>query len=200
MTHIRTIVNNGYHFVNDLLPILFYEVDNTFLHNKSQVEIQGVKSRNTFEGTLACGASCYLMKYFLERHGISTKTMYSKWGYGKYLEDHCFLVKDDYIIDPTYRQMFSNQSLETDTYLFQELPWAFVGKYHELESISNKIYRTSNKIYRTFPDDNIYFWKHFNEIDVSPLSDLMRKDCDFTHDCFQTLYDEIKEKEKIYFK
>jgi len=27
----------------------------------------------------------------------------------------------------------------------------------------------------------------------------MRKDCDFTHDCFQTLYDEIKEKEKLYF-
>lgn len=67
MTHIRIIVNNGYHFVNDLLPILFYEVDNTFLHNKRQVEIQGVKSRNTFEGTLACEASCYLMKYFLER-------------------------------------------------------------------------------------------------------------------------------------
>ena len=170
MTHIRIIVNNGYHFVNDLLPILFYEVDNTFLHNKRQVEIQGVKSRNTFEGTLACGASCYLMKYFLERHSLSTKTMYSKRGYGKYLEDHCFLVKDDYIIDPTYRQMFSRQSLETDTYLFQELPWAFVGKYHELESISHKIDHT------TFSDDNMYFWRHFNEINIPPLSDLIRKD------------------------
>lgn len=192
MTHIRIIVNNGYHFVNDLLPILFYEVDNTFLHNKSQVEIQGTKSRNTFEGNLACGASCYLMKYFLERHSLSTKTMYSKRRYGKYLEDHCFLVKDDYIIDPTYRQMFSRQSLETDTYLFQELPWAFVGKYHELESISNKIDHT-------FSDDNMYFWRHFDEIDVSPLSDLMRKDDVFSNDCFQTLYDEIKEKEKLYF-
>ena len=192
MSHIKTIVNNGYYFLNDLLPILFYEVENTFLHNKSQVEIQGIKSRNTFEGTLACGASCYLMKYFLERHSLSTKTMYSKRGYGKYLEDHCFLVKDDYIIDPTYRQMFSRQSLETDTYLFQELPWAFVGKYHELESISNKIDHT-------FSDDNMYFWRHFDEIDVSPLSDLMRKDDVFSNDCFQTLYDEIKEKEKLYF-
>ena len=192
MTHIRITVNKGYHFLNDLLPILFYEVENTFLHNKSQVEIQGIKSRNTFEGTLACGASCYLMKYFLERHSLSTKTMYSKRGYGKYLEDHCFLVKDDYIIDPTYRQMFSRQSLETDTYLFQELPWAFVGKYHELESISNKIDHT-------FSDDNMYFWRHFDEIDVSPLSDLMRKDDVFSNDCFQTLYDEIKEKEKLYF-
>ena len=192
MTHIRIIVNKGYHFVNDLLPILFYEVDNTFLHNKSQVEIQEIKSRNTFEGTLACGASCYLMKYFLERHSLSTKTMYSKRGYGKYLEDHCFLVKDEYIIDPTYRQMFSRQSLDTDTYLFQELPWAFVGKYHELESISNKIDHT-------FSDDNMYFWRHSNEIDVSPLSDLMKKDDVFSNDCFQKLYEEIKEKEKIYF-
>ena len=195
MSHIKTIVNNGYYFLNDLLPILFYEVENTFLHNKSQVEIQGIKSRNTFEGTLACGASCYLMKYFLERYDISTKTMYSKRGYGKYLEDHCFLVKDDYIIDPTYRQMFSNQSLETDTCLFQELPWAFVGKYHELDDICDKFFHIDYK----FSDDNMYFWRHFDEIDVSPLSDLMRKDCDFTHDCFQTLYDEIKEKEKLYF-
>ena len=196
MTHIRIIVNNGYHFVNDLLPILFYEVDNTFLHNKRQVEIQGVKSRNTFEGTLACGASCYLMKYFLERHNISTKTMYSKWGYGKYLEDHCFLIKDDYIIDPTYRQMFSNQSLETDTYLFQELPWAFVGKYHELDDICDKFFHIDYK----FSDNNMYFWRHFNEINISPLSDLMEKDDVFSDDCFQTLYNEIKEKEKIYFK
>ena len=108
MSHIKTIVNKGYHFLNDLLPILFYELENTFLHNKSQVEIQGIKSRNTFEGTLACGASCYLMKYFLERYDISTKTMYSKRGYGNYLEDHCFLVKDDYIIDPTYLKCFQD--------------------------------------------------------------------------------------------
>ena len=57
----------------------------------------------------------------------------------------------------------------------------------------------------TFSDDNMYFWRHFNEINISPLSDLMEKDDVFSDDvfsddCFQTLYDEIKEKEKIYFK
>ena len=51
----------------------------------------------------------------------------------------------------------------------------------------------------TFLDDNMYFWRHFNEINISPLSDLMRKDEVFSNDCFHTLYNEIKEKEKIYF-
>ena len=91
--------------------------------------------------------------------------------------------------------MFSRQSLETDTYLFQQLPWAFVGKYHELDDICDKFFQ----IDYTFLDDNMYFWRHFNEINISPLSDLMRKDEVFSNDCFQTLYDEIKEKEKIYF-
>jgi hypothetical protein len=45
------------------------------------------------------------MKYFLERYAVSTKTMYSKW---KISRRSLFLVKDDYIINPTYRQMFSD--------------------------------------------------------------------------------------------
>lgn len=201
MSRLRIVVNKGYCFLNDLLPILLHEVDNTFLHNKRQVEILNIKSRNTFEGQLACGASCYLMKYFLERHGISTYTMYSNQGYGKYIDDHCFLVhkhkNSEYIIDPTYRQMFSGQSFDSDNYLFQELPWAFVGRYNKLEDISNKLYR----IDKTFSDDNMYFWKHSIKIvDTYPLSVLMENENVVSKDCFQKLYYEIKEKEKFYFE
>ena len=196
------IGNSSYKFLNDLLPILLYETDNIFLHNTRQIKNQNeIISKNTFEGSFSCGASCYLLKYFFERNDIPTRIIYSKIGYGKYFEDHCFLKYADYIIDPTYRQMFSGKSLETDNYLFQKLPWIFIGKYNKLEEISD----TLSTIKKTNPkvSENLYFWKHpeENSNNILPLVELMNtgKFREMPDECFETLYYQIKSNENKYF-
>ena len=200
LKNLRKIGNSSYKFLNDLLPILFYETDNIFLHNPQQINQNGNISKNTFEGRFSCGASCYLLQYFLERHDIRTKAIYSKRGYGKHLEDHCFLQHSNYIIDPTYRQMFSRQSLETDNYLFHNLPWIFVGEYNEIENIYNNLFKINSNI----SSENKYFWKYSDEMinNNLPLSELMKTGnfSELPHECFEVLYNEIKENEKKYFK
>ena len=66
--------------------------------------------------------------------------------YGKYKNDHCFLLYDNkYIIDPTYRQFFNvdNKYNKYKIHLFENSPFIFVGTYKRLE----KFFIKSNNIY-----------------------------------------------------
>ena len=76
------------------VPLLLHRRSSEFLH-------RGSVSPQNFEGYLACGASCYMLHYYLEvEFGITTKMMLKRIG----REDHCFLQNDMVIFDPTYRQ------------------------------------------------------------------------------------------------
>ena len=153
-----------YKLINEAAPIIQGHKNNLFLHDKNRYGIKHQTSEQTFVGKMSCGVCCFLLNYYLDNLGIETKIMKSTFGYGKYLEDHCFLLHNDIIIDPTYRQMF----LGIDPYdkysqhLFEEVPFIFVGKYSNLEkyyynlsNIHKKIYNTKNSNY-----ENLIFWKN----------------------------------------
>ena len=126
MSKIRKIVKNSYYFLNQTIPVLQGSSSCYFLHNKQRISVLKIPSQKTFDGYMNCGAACLLLNYYLNSCNIPTKIMKSKIGYGKYLEDHCFLVMEDStIIDPTYRQMFLTYSKPDDTYmkyLFERKP------------------------------------------------------------------------------
>ena len=76
------------------VPILLYRPCSNFLH-------RGFISPKNFDGQLACGASCYMLHHYLNaKYNIKTKMMHKKLG----SNDHCYLISDKTIFDPTYRQ------------------------------------------------------------------------------------------------
>lgn len=76
------------------VPILLHRRSSEFLH-------RGFVSPKNFEGSLACGASCYMLHYYLElEFGIESKMMHKRIG----RKDHCYLQNGMVIFDPTYRQ------------------------------------------------------------------------------------------------
>ena len=128
---IKNIAIKSYPFLSIFVPMISGLPNEKVLYNKYISNNYCHLDEKSFEGKLACGASCYLLHYFLHEVGIKTKMMYKSIGYGKYLEDHCYLLyNDEIMIDPTYRQFFSemiNGKSEFSKLLFEKYPFVFVG-------------------------------------------------------------------------
>lgn len=164
---ISNIVNSHkcYNFLCKTVPIVYEESNDLFLHNKKRMEFYN-RSQNTFEGYMSCGGTTYLLHYYLLKNNINTKLGLKSFGYGKYLEDHCFLYSDNIIIDPTYRQIF-RQNVNGDSfyknYLYN-LPFIFVGTYDDLDIIYNDLDKFYYKEFNNPLEDNkLYFWKNFKD-------------------------------------
>jgi hypothetical protein len=169
--NILKIINNSYRFINRAVPILEMKKYNSFLHNNEIVKNLGNKSRRTFEGKYYCGSSCYILDYYLKCYGVKTKMILTENGYGKYKNDHCYLLYNDkYIIDPTYRQIFNvdNKYNKYKKHLFVKSPFVFVGTYKRLE----KFFIKSNSIYEN----------HYNsELDDELLNNWFSKKKDISY-------------------
>ena len=145
--HIQHISLQSYKYLINTVPIILGEKNNIFLHKK-HLSKNIIYNNNTFEGKLACGACSYLLHYYLKHYNIDTKIMKKKNGYGKYVEDHCYLLHNNIIIDPTYRQFFTDYITDENVYsnlLFNTLPFVFVGNITTL----NSTYNTLNSTYNT---------------------------------------------------
>ena len=168
---IRSIVNSKdcYNFLNNFTPILFDKINSDFLHNKGRLDYYKKKSEKTFEGHKSCGGVSYILDYYLKRKGIKTKMGIKKIGYGKYLEDHCFLYYDNFIIDPTYRQLF-RINLAPNSFYYDNLynkPLVFVGKFDDLESLyveQNYLYLGEGANKSLEYEDILYFWEDFKDV------------------------------------
>ena len=165
MKNLINIIKTSYSFLNNSVRIIENKKDSIFLHNKKMLNFSKKMSENTFEGKKNCGACCYMLWYYLNKNNIKTSLIKSSFGHGRNIEDHCFLLYDDYIIDPTYRQMFTiNHGNCNDKYwefLFNNNSFCFVGKYKHILDFSdktNKIYKETYK--KEFKNDNILFWKY----------------------------------------
>jgi hypothetical protein len=167
LKNISKIVNTKdcYNFLSKTIPILYEEYDDTFLHNDRRLELHK-KSRYTFEGYMSCGGTTYMLHYYLKKFNIDTNLGLKSFGYGKYLEDHCFLYKDDLIIDPTYRQIFrinANGNSYYQYYLYN-LPFIFVGNIDDLIFLNNDLIKNYYvEFNKTFDDDKLYFWKDYSD-------------------------------------
>jgi hypothetical protein len=150
---IRNIALRSYSFLSQYAPIISELPNKKNLYNRYISNNWKDLNEKSFEGRLACGASCYLLHYYLNNHEISTKLMLKSIGYGKYLEDHCYLLyNNEVIIDPTYRQFFSPMIKENSSFsnfLFEKLPFVFVGSFenfHQYYDILNRQHKDSYNI------------------------------------------------------
>lgn len=181
MSNLQQVVKNSYYFLNKSIPILQGQNSNYFLHNRQRLSLLNIPSQETFDGYMNCGAACFLLNHYLKSSGIPTKIMKSRIGYGKYLEDHCFLVmEDNTIIDPTYRQMFLTYSKPDDNYmkyLFEENPFYFIGKKNDLDNYFQQLSKVHLETYgKKLSDENMVFWEKYQEFKTDVDLDKVR-DC-----------------------
>ena len=168
---LNKIIYSSYNYLNRNIPLLFGNKNCLGHHNKELLKYNN-PSINTFEGKLSCGASCYLLSYYLKQHGITTRVFKSEIGRGRNKEDHVYLKLNDLIIDPTYRQMFDTNFNFNDIYvkhLYYKLPFVFIGKdildiYNELNKVHYKLYKYNLR------RENLLFWN--NSIELHNFSDL----------------------------
>ena len=155
-----------YTFINRYLPVLNNFQDEN-IHNKHLIKFNN-PSENTFEGKNLCGATSFLLYHYLKNNVedknfcFTIKFMYSSIGYGKYLEDHVYLlVNDKYILDPTYRQFLTNVEYEKKYFnlIFKYYPYIYYGKDIKC------FYKKLQKINSQLPDENLLFWH--NSVDVT---------------------------------
>lgn len=131
--------------------------------NSKRKRIIGSNNKFTYEGYLLCGAMCHIINTNLD---IQTEKYIYKKGYGKYYEDHVFLRYGDYIIDPTYRQMFrsycGNGSETFYKILYESNEPFFVGKDHELFQLYDELNNQHIKDFGEELENKLYFYSQSN--------------------------------------
>lgn len=118
----------------------------------------------TFQGSYLCGLSTYILGQFYSEN-FDTQVIKTTFGYGKYLEDHCYiLLNNEIIVDPTIRQFLNDpRGKGKSDYCFQlyqkEHP-IFVGTRNQLEKHLLNFYHLNKKSFgNTYLDlDEINFW------------------------------------------
>ena len=141
-----------YKIINALVPHLIHEKNNLSLHNKVASKDGKYLSPNSFVGTMACGATCWVLHYMLKDKNIETKLIKKSIGSGDYYQDHCFLLyNNEIIIDPTYKQFFVENVREENSYtnkLFNDYPFVFVGDISTFKNHYNVLNEEHKKTYK----------------------------------------------------
>ena len=141
-----------YEIINALVPHLIHEKNNLSLHNKVISKNGKYLSPNSFVGTMACSATCWVLHHMLKHKNIETKLMKKSIGSGDYYKDHCFLLyNNEVIIDPTYKQFFVENVREKNNYtnkLFNNYPFVFVGDISTFKTHYNVLNEEHKKIYK----------------------------------------------------
>jgi hypothetical protein len=165
-TSLHKIIRNSYQDIVRYAPIILKEQNPDFLFIPNFN-----KNMNTFIGEYSCGGCCYILHHYLQKHNIYTKMMKKEIGFGDYFQDHCYLLKDNMIIDPTYKQFFLNSNNPEYINYIKKLPFIFIGTIEDLKNIYHNYNNFSLKINKYKLDFEINdFWK--NPKDISNILDM----------------------------
>jgi hypothetical protein len=116
---LRIFLNNNFHNYTHLLHLLWND-DILKLYNNIQVQNYSL-SPKSFIGKHACGESCLILKYILEKNNFKNIKVYRNSYRDEYgLHDHVFLHYNNQIIDPTHRQFFLDNRIKNYNCMFKD--------------------------------------------------------------------------------
>ena len=143
MSSLKILVNSYFKDVVRLSQIGNNFSNDNIFHNYYRLK-KLPKSSFTYNGENNCGITSFILGNILKKY-IPIEMYKFETGYGKYTENHVFLKSGDIIIDPTYRQFFTDNRKDSfsryNNYLYQDLLPFFVGTkedLHELHSTLKK--------------------------------------------------------------
>ena len=141
MTNLKYIVNKSYnHVTKNIVRLNRLENDN-LLHNLNRLKFLK-KGKLTYDGKSCCGAASFILGKHLIKNNYNVNMYLYKFGYADYYQDHVHLRYKNYIIDPTYKQFFYNNSKNSisayNNYLYN-LPPFFFGTYQDLNYLISKL-------------------------------------------------------------
>ena len=177
-----------YKIINSLVPHLIHEKNNLSLHNKVISKNGKCLSPNSFVGTMACGATCWVLHHMLKHDNIETKLMKKSIGCGDYYQDHCFLLYNNtIIIDPTYKQFFVENVKQENNYtnkLFYDYPFVFVGDISTFKNHYSVLNEEHEKIYKKKLETDVSdFWVGYQDFSSNLKSkDTIKQNCFLTDD------------------
>lgn len=157
-----------YEIINALVPHLINERTNLSLHNEVISKNGKYLSPNSFVGTMAGGATCWVLHHMLKEKKIETKMMKKSIGFEDYYQHHYFLLYDNkIIIDPTYKQFFVENVNEENDYtnkLFNEFPFVFVGDISTFKSHYDVLNEEHKKNYKKNLETDVSdFWVGYHD-------------------------------------
>jgi len=142
---------------------------NPKIYDSIQVKKHGL-SEKSWLGMKCCGESSYIIQKELINNGYNTKVFLNYRTY----EDHCFIMIDDTIIDPTPKQFLMDHRMSVNCdyrdYLFN-LPPFFIGTKEMLNDYLLEIIEVNKNVYGvTFFDIDILikYWNIQKEIILKP--------------------------------
>jgi len=156
--------------IRDSCVIQSFKSDISF-HNQCRLETIP-KGKNTYCGRMKCGITSLVLGKQLKKC-MDIQMFKYQFGYGKYIEDHVFLKSGELIIDPTYRQFFTdnrnglsvserkNSGLSEYNNFLYTLPPFFVGTRGDLVDLYHQL-KKMNYIefgYSTISNDLLENWR-----------------------------------------
>ena len=136
------VIKDSFCIINKLVPILQYRQNPKFLHNLKYTNNKKYYSEHTYEGYLNCGATCYILGYILNKRGYNTEMVKTNTIRDLKPFSHVFLVYNDLIIDPTYRQLFRDSEIQNNDLFMRDLynknNYTFIGNMDKLKLLIDK--------------------------------------------------------------
>lgn len=143
---LRKLVDSQFDTFIKLCCLAENKQNDSFLHNTSRLSILE-KGKTTYEAKLNCGITTFILGNILRKF-IPIKLFKYYENYGEFVCDHVFLKYNDMIIDPSYRQFYTdnrNNALNSyNDYLYNNLPPIFIGTFNELQ-IQHLMLESKNK-------------------------------------------------------
>ena len=168
MINLKLLVNCNYRCVINNVVKLNNLPNELPLHDVNRLKYLP-KSSFTYNGRESCGAACMILGKYLIKNNYPIKMFLYKSAHTKYYNDHVFLMHNEYIIDPTYKQFFcqsSNHSMSNyNKYLYEEFFPFFVGTRDDLNKLFNNL---NNVLYDDLnyklDEDILDYWNNAKDI------------------------------------
>jgi hypothetical protein len=164
---IRSHTKHAYYIFHNYTQLLeFYP--NRKLHNKTRVKNDEIYSEETFEGREVSMACSYLLHFVYNRYLFYPKLMYTEFTQDNVLQSHTFLQYKDYIIDPTWRHNWVNDTYTEDDEYLQELfvhnPYVFIGTLEDKKEIYRKLNGIHLNLYEEELENKMHIWENAEDI------------------------------------